>query len=180
MIIVFILVPLALVFIFIFNRLILLRNRLKNGFHQIDVQLERRADLIPNLVETVKGYVKHEKGTLEAVIRARSMVQNAKKLSDMAEANTMLTSALKSLFALSESYPQLKANENFLRLQEEITTTENQIAFSRQFYNDYAMKYNTAIQSFPQNMVAVLTGFKPADYFKVSSKAKKQPPKVKF
>lgn len=180
MIVLIILFPLLIICIYIFNRLIIFRNRLKNGFHQIDVQLERRADLIPNLVETVKGYVKHEKETLEAVIKARSMIQQAKTPSDLAAADNMLTSALKSLFAVSESYPQLKANENFLRLQEEITTTENQLAFARQFYNDYVMKYNNAIQTFPQNLIAGLTRFKQADYFKVSSKAKRQPPKVKF
>jgi LemA protein len=180
MIIIFILGPIILYGIFVFNRLIVLRNRLKNGFHQIDVQLERRADMIPNLVETVKGYMKHEKETLTAVIRARSMMQSARTPSAKADANNMLASALKTLFAVSESYPQLKANENFLRLQEEITTTANQIAFARQFYNDYVMKYNNAIQLFPQNIVAAVTGFKKSDFFTVSKRSKREPPKVKF
>ena len=180
MIVLFILGPIVLYGIFVFNRLIIFRNRLKNGFHQIDVQLERRADMIPNLVETVKGTMTHEKETLTAVIRARSMIQKAGTPSEKANANNMLSSALKTLFAVSESYPQLKANENFLRLQEEVTTTANQIAFARQFYNDYVMKYNNAIQVFPQNFVAVITGFKKADFFTVSRRSKRQPPKVKF
>ena len=169
-----------LILISIFNRFVKNRNLVKDAWSNIDVALKRRYDLIPNLVETVKGYMKHEKETLTAVIKARSMMQKAGSPGEKAAANNVLASALKTLFAVSESYPQLKANENFLRLQEEITTTANQIAFARQFYNDYVMKYNNAIQFFPQNVVAALTGFRKAEFFTVSKRSKRQPPKVKF
>jgi LemA protein len=144
------------------------------------VQLERRSDLIPNLVETVKGYVLHEKGTLEAVIKARSAVMAANQPMQKAAASEELTAALKSLFALVESYPQLKANENFLRLQEEVTTTENQLSFARQFYNDSVMLFNTTIQKFPNNLIAAATGFRSADYYILTSQSKAAPPKIKF
>jgi LemA protein len=163
-----------------FNRFVTLKTRAKNAFHQIDVQLERRADLIPNLVETVKGYLQHERQTLEAVIKARSFMAVAKSPTEKATANEGLNQALKSLFAVVEAYPQLKANENFLRLQEELTTTENQLSFSRQFYNDSVMLYNTAIQKFPNNLVAVLTRFQEFQYFTVTNPLKTVPPKVQF
>ena len=165
---------------YLFNRFVVLQARMKNAFHQIDVQLERRADLIPNLVETVKGYVQHERQTLEAVIQARAVLLNAKTPVEKAAANEALTQTLKSLFAVVEAYPQLKANENFLRLQEEIATTENQLSFARQFYNDSVMRYNTAIQKFPGNLVAALTRFKQGDYFILTQPSKAAPPKVRF
>jgi LemA protein len=163
-----------------YNTLVRLRNQTKNGFKQIDVQLQRRADLIPNLVETVKAYMKHERQTLEAVIKARTALQKAESLEEKAQANSQLTSALKNLFAVVESYPQLQANQNFLRLQEEITTTENQVAFARQFYNDAVMKMNTAIETFPQSLIAGLFNFMPFQYFEVESKTARRAPKVKF
>lgn len=166
--------------VYTFNRFVTLRARSKNALHQIDVQLERRSDLIPNLVETVKGYVQHERGTLETVIKARSTLLAARHPMEKAETSEVLTQALKSLFAVAESYPQLKANENFLRLQEEIATTENQISFSRQFYNDSVMQFNTGIQKFPNNLVALLTGFRQLDYFILTNQTKNIPPKVRF
>lgn len=175
-----ILVLLFLIIVGIYNKLVKLRNQTKNGFRQIDVQLQRRADLIPNLVETVKGYVKHEQKTLEAVIQARSALQQAGSLGDKARANDMLSSALKSLFAVAESYPQLKANENFLRLQEEITTTENQIAFARQYYNDSVMRFNTAIETFPQSLIAGMCSYSAFQYFQVEDEHSRKAPKVKF
>lgn len=171
---------LGIFIVVVFNRFVTLQARTKNAFHQIDVQLERRADLIPNLVETVKGYVQHERNTLEAVIQARSNMMSARQPMEKAASNEALTQALKSLFALAESYPQLKANENFLRLQEEIASTENQLSFARQFYNDSVMKFNTAVQKFPTNLVAMLTGFRLADYFILTNQMKNAPPKVQF
>ena len=164
----------------IYNKLVRLRNQTKNGFRQIDVQLQRRADLIPNLVETVKGYVKHERETLESVIKARAALQKADSPEEKARANDMLTSALKSLFAVVESYPQLLANQNFLRLQEEITTTENQVAFARQFYNDAVMKMNTAIETFPQSFIAGIFNFQPFRYFQATRKTVREAPEVRF
>src|SRR5260221_13636997 len=131
-----------------YNGLIRLRNQLENAWAQIDVQLKRRCDLIPNLVETVKGYAKHESGTLEKVIQARNMALAAKTVGERAEAENVLSGTLKSLFAVAEAYPDLKANQNFMSLQEELTSTENKIAFSRQFYNDSVMSYNTQIEVF--------------------------------
>ena len=164
----------------IYNKLVRLRNQTKNGYRQIDVQLQRRADLIPNLVETVKGYVKHERETLESVIKARAALQKADSLEEKARASDVLTSALKNLFAVAESYPQLQANQNFLRLQEEITTTENQVAFARQFYNDAVMKMNTAIETFPQSFIAGIFNFSPFQYFEVENRTARKTPKVRF
>ncbi|MBN1782415.1 LemA family protein [bacterium] len=165
--------------IVIYNQLVKLRNQTRNGFYQIDVQLQRRTDLIPNLVETVKGYVKHERETLEAVIQARSALQQAGTPAEKARANDALTSALKSLFAVVEAYPQLQANENFLRLQEEIASTENQIAFARQFYNDMVMKLNTAMEIFPNNVIAGMFHFELFVFFGTEGGSGKVP-KVKF
>ena len=137
-----------------YNRLVSMRNRIENAWAQIDVQLKRRYDLIPNLVETVKGYASHERGTLEAVVQARNMAMAAQGPQDQAAAENMITGALKSVFALSEAYPDLKANQNFLNLQEELTGTEGRIAYARQFYNDSVYSYNTKIQSVPSNMIA--------------------------
>jgi LemA protein len=164
----------------IYNKLVRLRNQTKNGFKQIDVQLQRRADLIPNLVETVKAYMKHERQTLEAVIKARTVLQKAESIEEKAQANGQLTSALKNLFAVVESYPQLQANQNFLRLQEEITTTENQVAFARQYYNDTVMRMNTAVETFPQSLIANLFNFQQFHYFQVKDRTAKEAPKVQF
>ena len=137
-----------------YNGLVRLRNQLENAWAQIDVQLKRRCDLIPNLVETVKGYAKHESGTLEAVIQARNMAMAAKTVGERAEAENVLSGTLKSLFAVAEAYPDLKANQNFMSLQEELTSTENKIAFSRQAFNDSVMAYNTSKQTFPAVLFA--------------------------
>src|SRR6266446_2944489 len=131
-----------------YNGLVRLRNQLENAWAQIDVQLKRRYDLIPNLVETVKGYAKHESGTLERVIQARNMAMAAKTVGERAEAENVLTGTLKSLFAVAEAYPDLKANQNFMSLQEELTSTENRVAYARQFYNDSVLSYNNKLQTF--------------------------------
>jgi len=163
-----------------YNGLIRLRNQLENAWAQIDVQLKRRHDLIPNLVETVKGYAKHESGTFEKVTQARNMAINAKSVGDRAEAENVLTGALKSLFAVAEAYPDLKANQNFLALQEELTSTENKISFSRQFYNDSVMTYNTHIQVFPTNLIATMFNFGRRDFFEVKAEEEREAPKVQF
>lgn len=163
-----------------YNGLIRLRNQLENAWAQIDVQLKRRHDLIPNLVETVKGYAKHESSTFEKVIQARNMAVNAKTVADRAEAENVLTGALKSLFAVAEAYPELKANQNFLALQEELTSTENKIAFSRQFYNDSVMTYNTHIEVFPTNFIATMFNFGRRDFFEAKEPAERDAPKVSF
>ena len=150
-----------------YNGLVSLRNRIENAWAQIDVQLKRRYDLIPNLVETVKGYAAHESGTLEAVVQARNMAMNAQGPADQAAAENMITGALKSLFALSEAYPDLKANQNFLNLQEELTGTEGRIAYARQFYNDTVYRYNTKVQSVPSNLIANQFNFDEREYFEV-------------
>jgi LemA protein len=148
-----------------YNGLVRLRNRIDNAWAQIDVQLRRRYDLIPNLVETVKGYAAHERQTFEAVTQARANAINAQGVADQAQAENVITGALKSLFAVAEAYPELKANQNFLALQEELTATEGRIAYARQFYNDEVVKLNTRIQSFPTNVLANTFGFKAREYF---------------
>jgi LemA protein len=163
-----------------YNGLVRLRNQVENAWAQIDVQLKRRCDLIPNLVETVKGYAKHERETLEKVIQARNMALAAKTVGERAEAENVLSGTLKSLFAVAEAYPDLKANQNFLRLQEELTSTENKIAFSRQFYNDSVMTYNTQIEVFPQNLIAGLFHFVRREFFEVKEEAAREAPKVSF
>ncbi|HVM61550.1 MAG TPA: LemA family protein [Verrucomicrobiae bacterium] len=163
-----------------YNSLIRLRNQLENAWAQIDVQLKRRHDLIPNLVETVKGYAKHESGTLEAVIQARNMAVSAKTVGERAEAENVLTGALKSLFAVAEAYPDLKANQNFLALQEELTSTENKISFSRQFYNDTVMTFNTRLEVFPTNVIAGMFHFARHDFFEVKAEEEREAPKVQF
>lgn len=163
----------------IYNRLVTLRNRIDNAWSQIDVQLRRRYDLIPNLVETVKGYAAHERETLEQVIAARSAAMSAQTVKEHSDAENMLTGALKSLFALAEAYPDLKANQNFLMLQEELAGTESKIAYARQFYNDSVMTYNTAIQMFPSNLVASIFGFREREYFEIEEGAR-EPVAVKF
>jgi LemA protein len=171
---------LALGTAYFYNVLVSRRVRTQEAWSQIDVQLKRRYDLIPNLVETVKGYAKHERETLERVVEARNQAMGAKGVAQQAEAENMLTGALRQLFALSESYPALKANENFARLQEELASTENRIAFARQYYNDSCAGYNTACQKFPANLVANTFGFKPAVFFELEEPAEREAPKVQF
>lgn len=168
-----IVVVLVLAIIGIYNGLIRLKNQVKNAWAQIDVQLKRRNDLIPNLVETVKGYMKHEKGVLENITKARSAVLAAQTVDAKAKASNMLSDTLKSLFAVSENYPQLKANENFMQLQEELSGTENKIAYSRQFYNDIVMTYNTKIEVFPNNVFAGMFSFKEETLFQATEEEKK-------
>lgn len=162
-----------------YNRLVVLRNRIKNAWSQIDVQLKRRFDLIPNLVETVKGYAKHEKETLENVTKARNMMGDAKTLPEKAQADNMLSGALKSLFAVSEAYPDLKANQNFMQLQEELAGTENKLAYARQFYNDTVLIFNNKIQVFPTNVIAGMFNFGEKEFFKTEG-VERENVKVKF
>ena len=164
----------------VYNSLIQKRIRTHAAWSQIDVQLKRRYDLIPNLVETVKGYAGHEKDTFERVIQARNQAIGAQGVQQQAEAENMLTGALKQLFALSEAYPDLKANQNFSQLQEELTSTENKIAFSRQHYNDSAAVYNMAREKFPNNMLAGAFGFQKQDYFEIEEPTHREAPKVQF
>jgi LemA protein len=165
----------------LYNGLITLRNRCDNSWSQVDVQLKRRYDLIPNLVETVKGYAKHESGVFERVTQARAAAINATTVKDQGQAENMLSGALKSLFAVSEAYPDLKANQNFLMLQEELAGTEGKIAFARQFYNDTVMKFNTRQQVFPGNIIASTFHFTTREYFELEEgAAAKEPVKVSF
>ncbi len=163
-----------------YNGLIRLRNQVENAWSQIDVQLKRRHDLIPNLVETVKGYAGHERATLENVIKARNMAIAAKGVGERAEAENFLSGTLKSLFAVAEAYPNLKADQNFMRLQEELTSTENKVAFSRQFYNDSAMTFNTRREVFPTNIIANMFNFARREFFEVKDAAQREAPQVKF
>jgi LemA protein len=179
-----IVVILILAFVGIYNGLVRGRNNVKNAWAQIDVQLKRRHDLIPNLVETVKGYQIHERETLEAVTKARNLAQQlssgGKGVGEISKAEGELSSALSRLLAVVEQYPNLKANENFLALQEELSSTENKISFSRQYYNDSVMKYNNQIQMFPSNVVAGMSGFKASEFFEVTAAEEREAPKVKF
>lgn len=169
-----------LILISIYNKLIGLRNNVKNAWSQIDVQLKRRHDLIPNLVETAKGYVKHERETLESVTKARTAAMSAGSVAEKAQAESILTSAIGKLAVVVESYPELKANENFLALQEELTSTENKISFSRQNYNDQVLFYNNKIQMFPSNVIAGAFNFKTEEFFEIQDAAEKAVPKVNF
>lgn len=178
-VIVGIIVLLAFYVIGVYNKLVNAKNKVENQFSQIDVQLKRRADLIPNLVETVKGYAKHEEGTLTAVIEARNKAVSATSINDKIDANNQLTGALNKLFALSEAYPELKANDNFLSLQNDLKDTEDKITYARQFYNDTAMEYDNLVEMFPSNIVAKMFKFKKFEYFKIDEK-EKETPKVKF
>ena len=173
---------LFLIAVGMYNSLISLRNRCDNAWAQVDVQLKRRYDLIPNLIETVKGYVKHERGTLEAVTKARNLAQSLSSgdVGARSKAEGELSSALSRLLAVAERYPDLKANQNFLALQEELTSTENKISFSRQYYNDSALNLNNKIQMFPSNVVAAITGFKLGEFFEVKAAEEREAPKVKF
>lgn len=181
-IIVGVVVILIILFIVTYNKLVRLRNQVKNAWAQIDVQLKRRHDLIPNLIETVKGYMKHERETLEAITKARNLAQQAASSgpSARAKAETELSSALGRLLAVVENYPDLKANQNFLALQEELTSTENKLSFSRQYYNDSVLSYNNRTQMFPSNMIASMTGFKASEFFEVSVAGEREAPKVSF
>ena len=187
-------VPLFFLFIFVvssYNRLIGLRNRYKNAFSQIDVQLNRRHDLIPNLVETAKGYMAHERNTLEAVIAARNVAAtataraaqapgNPAAMKELATAENALTGVLGRLFAVAEAYPDLKANQNMARLMEELSSTENKVAFARQSYNDSVMTYNTARERFPTNIIAGTFKFDPAELFELQKPEQREAPKVSF
>jgi LemA protein len=175
-----IIVAVAIMAIGMYNSLITLRNRCDNGWSQIDVQLRRRYDLIPNLVETVKGYAKHEREVFEKVTQARAAAVNAQTVKDQGQAENVLTGALKSLFAVAENYPELKANQNFLMLQEELAGTEGKVAYARQFYNDTVMKFNMRQQVFPSNLIANMFGFKTRDYFQIEEDVAKGPVKVQF
>jgi LemA protein len=179
----------ALFVVGIYNKLVGLRNRYKNAYAQIDVQLKRRYDLIPNLVETAKGYIKHERGTLEAVIAARNAASSASNraaanpgdttaMKELSGAEAALTGTLGRLFALSEAYPDLKANTTMMRLMEELTSTENKVAFSRQAYNDSVLQYNTQREVFPSNIVAGSFNFGPAELFVIDQPVQKEAPKV--
>jgi LemA protein len=165
--------------ILLYNGLVSSRNRVKNSWAQIEVQLNRRADLIPNLVETVKGYASHEEGVFAKVTEARAGLMNANTVSDMADANNQLTQSLKSLFAVAEAYPELKASENFQNLQNQLSDTEDKIAYSRQFYNDTVLMYNNKCETFPGNIFAGMFGFKTADFFNAPEGAA-QAPRVEF
>jgi LemA protein len=174
-----------------YNNLVNLRNRVRNAFSQIDVQLTRRYDLIPNLIEAVKGYMSHERGTLEAVVNARNSAvaglkqaaadpADPKAIKALAAAETTLGGTLGRLFALAESYPDLKANQNMMQFQEELASTENKVAFARQAFNDAVMGYNNACENFPSNVVANNFGFKPAEFLEIGEESKREVPKVSF
>ena len=165
--------------IHMYNNLVGLRNGVKNSYSQIDVQLKRRNDLIPNLVETVKGYAAHEKGVLEEVTKARTSVMNASNIQEASAADNQLTGALKSLFAVAENYPELKANSNFQQLQSELSDTEDKISYARQFYNDIVLKYNNACQKFPSSILARIFGFKEENFFEAPAE-ERAVPKVEF
>lgn len=166
---------LLLLVVTIYNRLVRLRNRTDNAWSQVDVQLKRRYDLIPNLVETVKGYAAHEKQTFEDVVAARAAAQDASTVAEQAQAENMLTGALRRLFALAEAYPELRASENFRSLQEQLAETEDKISISRQIYNDTTLTYNNAVQTVPSNLVASMFGFDARAYFEVDDDARSAP-----
>jgi len=194
LLIIVLVVPVFFVLMFIigaYNRLVALRNRFKNAYSQIDVQLKRRYDLIPNLVETAKGYIKHERGTLEAVVAARNAAAaanvkasqspgDATAMKELSGAETALTGSLGRLFAVAEAYPDLKANTTMMSLMEELTSTENKVAFARQAYNDAVMSYNTQRETFPTNMIAGSFNFGPAELFVIEKPEEKEAPKVQF
>jgi LemA protein len=168
-------------FISLYNGLVRARNEVKNAWSSIDVQLKRRHDLIPNIIETVKGYAAHERQTLDAVIKARQQaVTSSGSIEDRAKAENALTESLRSLFALAEAYPNLKANENFIALQGELATTENKIGFSRQYYNDAAMRYKNRVEMFPGNMIAGMFNFQAEPFFQLEAAGDREVPQVKF
>jgi LemA protein len=171
---------LVLILIGMYNSLVKLRNQVKNAWAQIDVQLKRRYDLIPNLIETVKGYMKHERETLESVTRMRAQAMEASGVAEKAEAEGRLTSALGQLKIAVENYPDLKANQNFMALQEELTSTENKISFARQNYNDQVLFFNNKTQMFPSNVVAGMFGFSKEEFFEIDNPEERKTPKVSF
>jgi LemA protein len=179
LIVIGLIVLVALIVVLMFNGLVQKRNRVENAWSQIDVQLKKRYDLVPNLVETVKGYAKQEKTVFEEVTKARAAIMKAGNVTETAEANNMLTGALKSLFAVAENYPQLKSSQNFLALQEELSGIEGKIAATRQFYNDAVLDYDNAIEQFPGNVMAGIFGFKEKPYFEIEEAAR-QNVKVSF
>jgi LemA protein len=191
LIVIVIIAAIAFWLIAMYNNLVSLRNRVRNGFSQIDVQLTRRHDLIPNLVEAVKGYMGHERNTLEAVIAARNSAvsglrqaaadpTDAQAIRTLGDAETALSGTLGRLFALAESYPDLKANQNMLQFQEELATTENKVAFSRQAFNDAVMTFNNACESFPSSLIANSFGFERAEFLEIGDEAKREVPAVQF
>ncbi len=175
-----VLVLLVIFVIGVYNALIRLRNQVDNAWSQIDVQLKRRHDLIPNLVETAKGYMKHERGTFEEITKARSQAMGAKSVSEASKAEGALGEALSKFMLVVENYPDLKANQNFLALQEELTSTENKISFARQSYNDQVLFFNNKIQMFPSNVVANTFNFSKRDFFEIEAAAEREVPKVSF
>lgn len=172
-------IVIALFLVLLYNGLVRARNMVSNAWSQIDVQLKKRSDLIPNLIEAVKGYMKHERETLKEVTEARTKFLNAKTMGEKAKASNMLTDALKSIFAVAESYPKLEASANFKHLQEELSDIEGKIAYARQFYNDSVLEYNNSIQVFPNSMVAGPFGFAKREFFEASGEERKNV-KVKF
>jgi LemA protein len=179
-IIVVVLVLLILFVIGMYNALVRLRNQVDNAWSQIDVQLKRRHDLIPNLVETAKGYMKHERETFEAITKARSQAMGAKSVAEAGKTEGMLGEALSKFMLVVENYPELKANQNFLAVQEELTGTENKISFARQSYNDQVLFYNNKIQMFPSNIMAGMFGFGKREFFEIEAAAEREVPKVSF
>lgn len=179
-IIIVILVLLVLYVIGAYNGLVMARNKVKDQWAQIDVQLKKRVDLIPNLVETVKGYAKHEKSTFEDVVKARNAFASANTQAEEIEANNQITSALNKLFALSEAYPELKANQNFLSLQSDLKEVEEKISYARQFYNDTVLSYNNKVEMFPTNIIANIFGFKQNEFFKLDNESERKASKVSF
>ncbi|MDJ0625022.1 MAG: LemA family protein [Candidatus Caenarcaniphilales bacterium] len=176
-----ILFAIAAFFIGDYNNLVSLRNKVENAWSQIDVQLKRRHDLIPNLIETVKGYMNHERETLEAVIKARQQAVNISgDFANKAQIENMLSQTLKSLFAVSERYPDLKANQNFLSLKEELVSTENKISFARQFFNDTVLKLNNKVEMFPSNLIAKMFSFDKKEFFEIDEPKEREVPKVQF
>ena len=174
------LVVLLLFVVGIYNALVRLRNQVNNAWSQIDVQLKRRHDLIPNLVETAKGYMKHERGTFEAITEARSKAMGANNVSEASKAEGALGEALSKFMLVVENYPELKANQNFLAVQEELTGTENKISFARQNYNDQVLFFNNKIQMFPSNIIANMFNFTKRDFFEIEVEAEREVPKVDF
>ena len=181
LIVVAVIVVLLIIFVIgVYNALIRLRNQVDNSWSQIDVQLKRRHDLIPNLVETAKGYMQHERGTFEAITKARSQAMGAKNVAEASKAEGALGEALSKFMLVVENYPDLKANQNFLAVQEELTSTENKISFARQSYNDQVLFFNNKIQMFPSNIVANTFNFGKRDFFELESAAEREVPKVSF
>jgi len=179
-VIVVLVVLLVLYIVGIYNALVVLKNQVKNAWSQIDVQLKRRHDLIPNLIETAKGYMQHERETLEGITEARSKAMSAQSIGDKSASEGALSGAMSKFFLVVENYPDLKANQNFLSLQEELTSTENKISFSRQAYNDQVLFFNNKIEMFPSNLIAQTFNFKQQEFFEIGDKKEREVPKVQF